>query len=1730
MLSIFRVVIVGLLLSMLGGTCGVEEAQASSPDLPDLGVVMNIDGDAAYSRDTLAESEAALRAEIDRYAEAEVGTIVYCLGAGSEVMLYPTKVADTWGWRSTPYDDDPKWSARIARNKANQDAGGDAIRVAGEQAKQHGMLFLPSLRMNDAHYAFGKPPRDYPLTGSFYLEHPEYRIGESPIRSRKQYGELLDFTHAQVRQHRMDQIHEATQRYQDVMDGFELDFTRFQVFFPPDGAKVGMPLMTQLVRQTRAQLDELGQQNGRRYLLIVRIPPTLESCAWSGLDIPTWVNEGLVDVLVPSLMMTTEFDMQIEAFKQIINDAGGETKIYPTMMPRVGWRWGAFDDEYPASSPAKGSKGFTRDLSLSQLRGAALNLWSLGADGIYLFNFQHYKLWLDQPEVGLASRIIKQLVNPSAMTSQDLVFSVTKANWQDHEGTYENRKALPTPIASTDSDDVSEVSLLVGIDPSALKEDRRIALRLGLREVQPDQTMTIALNGMSVWHDTISHVATPAPAKATRPDLAQWVVDLPVRVDQIKSGSNKVRLQLDHGSALWTDLELVVQSSQTVEASVTKPLASGVESPQVVGPAPGNETDLVRLADDTLVLFYTDMEASQVRTITSHDNGLTWSEPRVEFATGRTHHAIDVFLDRDNALHVFYLDKHGKGKINVDYTINVLHRVCHNYASNIRDTQNNWSEPTVAFEGYTGALRGGLQLQDGRLLVPIGAWNHPDDEVAPNTGKNHITFVTSDDNGQTWTRSDLRLTAPVYEGYNGANYGAVEPSIIELNDGRLWLLIRTQTGFLYESFSNDGTSWADPTPSRFVSSNSPASMTKLDDGRIVMLWNNSVMPPRHDGDGVYGGRDALSAALSSDDGKTWQGFREVYRDPTRHQTPPQRGDRGTAYPTAVQAADGKIVIVTGQGAHVRRTLRVVPDWVTHDDAADDFSRGLTQWHAFTEFGPAKRWWRDREQGASVVDDPSAKSGSVLWLRRPDGRDGDGAVWNFPAAVAGRLELRVRVKPGGGDGRIALAEHFFNPTDAAADEAASFSFSLQSLDGLTPGEWHTLELTWDADTCRVQVDGQLAGEIATQRVLVNGVCYLLLRNSAGEPDPEGWQVDWVAMDKLQGMTQAKPQGTTGNMAHAVAKAVVAVGAVGPVGKVGKVGKVGADESVDVVRVGVAPEILDPLNYVNVFRLPDGTIKRVRAGGGFLLSQTSNDHGITWAPPVKEFPTTGSTNPVPLLDNRGELHYFRFLLDNQSNGGPRKPNVNYFLDIWHVWSENQRTTWPEPKKIHHGYTGSMMTAIQTSTGRFVLPFGNWIPGGRSTDPFGRNYTTVIFSDDYGRTWSQPSVKLHSPVPNKYNGAGEGAVEPTIVELRDGRLWMLMRSQTGRLTESYSSDDGVTWSEAVPSQFRSSTGPPSMVRLDDDRLVLLWNQAAMPQRHEGKVWYAGRDALHAAVSSDDGKTWSGFREVYLDPYRNESPLTGDSGTAYPFATPTDDGRVLVITGQARARAMLRVDPDWLEQTDAASDFTGAQPLDRWSIFKSVGPVQRVKRDRVLGARLTTDPDKQSDQPVLHLARPDEHDPDGAVWNFPLARQGVTHVRLKLLAGFQGASIGLADCFFQPTDLQGEQQAIFRLNIKPNGQLNGGGRLQIGVWHDLQLRWNLDAQNTAADVVIDGQSVGRIKQLNHAVVGINYLRLRSIAERIDTGGFIVESVSQRGQSRDSNLRQSGESSSAKAGPRGSH
>jgi hypothetical protein len=538
-----------------------------------------------------------------------------------------------------------------------------------------------------------------------------------------------------------------------------------------------------------------------------------------------------------------------------------------------------------------------------------------------------------------------------------------------------------------------------------------------------------------------------------------------------------------------------------------------------------------------------------------------------------------------------------------------------------------------------------------------------------------------------------------------------------------------------------------------------------------------------------------------------------------------------------------------------------------------------------------------------------------------------------------------------------------------------------------------------------------------------------------------------------------------------------------------------ENIDARRV-YAPVILAS-RQSGVVLLPDGTLKRfVSEGLGDGLfrnySVTSPD-GVTWGGRTFEF--EGLRANLPLLDKDGEYHLFPMVVRQPEE--TRKIAVNYFIDVWHVRTREDGTKWEPAQRIFEGYVGSLNNVSQLSNGRIIVPFAKWIGGRKTSPPTGANEVICVYSDDGGATWRESPGGLTAPAYTDFNGSGYGACEPVIIELTDGRVYMLARTETGVLYESWS-PDGVNWEPLKPSRFLSTDAPAAFLRLPDKRILLFWNGCEKPQRVNGDGVYGGRDAVHAAISSDECKTWKGFREIYRDPSRNQTPpATGDRGTAYPMPYLGAKGKVIVLAGQGRAGATLLFDPDWLEETHHASDFSDG--VMTWSVFKHFGPAKRWWRDRAQGAVVINHPDAP-DAKVLHLRRPDEKPGDGGVWNFPMGRKGDLRMRVKFQAGFQGASITLMDRFFNPTDTTCEKEAIVALKIDEAGKIALRESISLAEWHDLDFQWDLN--NRTCVVSVDHTPRVYLKPAYRDPLGINYLRVRSTAEEIDTAGILIESV----------------------------
>ena len=215
-----------------------------------------------------------------------------------------------------------------------------------------------------------------------------------------------------------------------------------------------------------------------------------------------------------------------------------------------------------------------------------------------------------------------------------------------------------------------------------------------------------------------------------------------------------------------------------------------------------------------------------------------------------------------------------------------------------------------------------MLTDSGRILVPLSYF-------APERTDGQLVsrVVYSDDGGETWAISN---DCAVGGGGSFFESGAVEPVVVQFASGMIWMVIRTVTGYFWESFSNDGSIWTPPQQTRIVSANAPAGVLRLADGRIVLFWNNLYGEPMKESGASYA-RQILFGAISENEGQTWSAPR-----PVAQRNPDEPFRTQTTYPFLCQASDGAVVLIYHRvGAKegrdwynpIRELLRVDPDWL-----------------------------------------------------------------------------------------------------------------------------------------------------------------------------------------------------------------------------------------------------------------------------------------------------------------------------------------------------------------------------------------------------------------------------------------------------------------------------------------------------------------------------------------------------------------------------------------------------------------------------------------------------------------------------------------------------------------------------------------------------------------------------------------------------------------------------------
>ncbi len=207
-----------------------------------------------------------------------------------------------------------------------------------------------------------------------------------------------------------------------------------------------------------------------------------------------------------------------------------------------------------------------------------------------------------------------------------------------------------------------------------------------------------------------------------------------------------------------------------------------------------------------------------------------------------------------------------------------------------KDEGLTWSPVEHLPAGIYGPIRAKpLVLKDGTILSGTSVESYSSWAV---------WIERSTDHAKNWTRIGP-LTAPGTASKPGETHGIIQPSLIDLGGGHIRLYARaTKTiGRICQADSFDnGLTWSPVTTTDLINNNSGIDAIRLKDGRLVMIFNNTLQ-----------GRTPLTLAVSTDTGKTWKVWKDIETEPGEY-----------SYPALIEASNGDLLMTY---TYQRKTIK-----------------------------------------------------------------------------------------------------------------------------------------------------------------------------------------------------------------------------------------------------------------------------------------------------------------------------------------------------------------------------------------------------------------------------------------------------------------------------------------------------------------------------------------------------------------------------------------------------------------------------------------------------------------------------------------------------------------------------------------------------------------------------------------------------------------------------------------
>ena len=163
----------------------------------------------------------------------------------------------------------------------------------------------------------------------------------------------------------------------------------------PNEVEEGRQIMTDWIRRVHDAVKSGGEERE----LVIQVPNSVVEALSIGLDVPAWIEQGIVDVLVAAETTGSNLLNTMADFRPVVEAARGSgVRVYASINSLV-------DSDRLASG------------TIEMIRAAATNYWRQGIDGLYLGHW--HERWPYTPDF---YEILRELPHPDVMDYRDKIY------------------------------------------------------------------------------------------------------------------------------------------------------------------------------------------------------------------------------------------------------------------------------------------------------------------------------------------------------------------------------------------------------------------------------------------------------------------------------------------------------------------------------------------------------------------------------------------------------------------------------------------------------------------------------------------------------------------------------------------------------------------------------------------------------------------------------------------------------------------------------------------------------------------------------------------------------------------------------------------------------------------------------------------------------------------------------------------------------------------------------------------------------------------------------------------------------------------------------------------------------------------------------------------------------------------------------------------------------------